>query len=182
MSGISDKEIVELLKNPETRHYGFNLMVREYSSRVYMQIRRMVIVHEDADDLTQEVFMKIWKNIDKFRGDAQLSTWIYRIALNKSLDFLKAKKIRLLLTFNTLEGHLSGSLEQGHYFSGDEALLKLQKAIQILPQKQKAVFNMHYFDELTFEKISVITGVTSGALKASYHEAVQKIKKKLMED
>lgn len=182
MSSISDKEIIELLKKAETRRYGFNLLVREYSSRIYMLIRRMVIVHEDADDLTQEVFIKIWKNIDKFRGDAQLSTWIYRIALNKSLDFLKSKKIRLLLTFNTLDEYLSGSLEQGHYFSGDEAMLKLQKAIQTLPPKQKAVFNMRYFNDLTFDEISGITGVTAGALKASYHEAVKKIEKNLRED
>jgi len=182
MAEVSDNELLDLLGREESRNYGFNLLVLKYRQQIYMTIRRMVITHEDADDIAQDVFIKVWKNIGKFRADSQIYTWIYRIAVNESLSFLKNKKIHCILTFNSLERKLSESLADDNFFTGDEAWKKFQKAILILPDKQRLVFNMRYFEEMPYSMISEITATSEGALKASFHIAVKKIKKYLHED
>ena len=142
----------------------------------------MVIDHDDADDLTQEVFIKIHRHIDGFREDAQLFTWIYRIATNECLSFLQRKKRRFFLPIGDLEGELTTKLQSSTALSGDEIQFKLQKALLKLPDKQRMVFNMKYFDDLPYEQISEITDTSVGALKASYHHAVKKIEDFLSND
>jgi len=179
---LEDKELLSKIRNPETRNYGFNLLVREYQKRVYWHVRKMVIDHDDADDLTQEVFIKIHRHIDGFREDAQLFTWIYRIATNECLSFLQRKKRRFFLPIGDLEGELTTKLQSSAGLSGDEIQIKLQKALLKLPDKQRMVFNMKYFDDLPYEQISEITDTSVGALKASYHHAVKKIEDFLSND
>lgn len=176
---MEDKELLDKIRNPETRSYGFNLLVREYQKRVYWHVRKMVIDHDDADDVTQEVFIKIHRYIDNFREDAQLYTWIYRIATNECLSFLERKKRRFFLPINDVAGELSAKLDSSAHVSADEIQLKLQKALLTLPDKQRIVFNMKYFDDMSYEQISEITGTSVGALKASYHHAVKKIEDNL---
>ena len=172
---MEDKELLEKIRNPQTLNYGFNLLVRAYQQRVYWHIRKMVIDHDDADDVTQEVFIKIHKYIANFREDSQLYTWIYRIATNECLSFLQRKKKRFFLPIGDVAGELAGKLDHSGHVSGDEIQLKLQKALLKLPDKQRLVFNMKYFDDMSYEEISEITNTTVGALKASYHHAVKKI-------
>lgn len=172
---LEDKELLLKIRNPETLNYGFNMLVRAYQKRVYWHIRKMVIDHDDADDLTQEVFIKIHKYIGNFREDAQLFTWIYRIATNECLTFLQKKKRRFFLPLGDVERELTGKLDSAPHISGDEIQLKLQKALLKLPDKQRLVFNMRYYEELSYEEIASITQTSVGALKASYHHAVKKI-------
>lgn len=172
---MEDKELLEKVRNPETRNYGFNMLVRAYQQKVYSHIRKMVIDHDDADDLTQEVFIKIHKHIESFREDSQLYTWIYRIATNECLSFLQRKKRRFFLPIGDVAKELMGKLDNSSHVSGDEIQLKLQKALLTLPDKQRMVFNMKYFDDMTYEDISEITNTSVGALKASFHHAVKKI-------
>ena len=179
---MDDKDLLEKLRNKESRNYGFNLLVREYQERIYWHIRKMVIDHDDADDLVQDVFIKVWKNIDKFREDAQLYTWIYRIATNECLSFLTKKKRRFFLPIGDVEGELASKIDHNAYVSGDEIQLKLQKALLKLPNKQRLVFNMKYFDEMKYEEIAKITDTSVGALKANYHHAVKKIEKFISQD
>ncbi len=172
---LEDKELLVKIRHPETRSYGFNLLVREYQKRIYWHVRKMVIDHDDADDITQEVFIKIHKSIEKFREDAQLYTWIYRIATNECLTFLQRKKKRFFLPIGDLEGELTAKLTSSTHISGEEVQFKLQKALLKLPDKQRLVFNMKYFDDMPYEQIAQITDTSVGALKASYHHAVKKI-------
>ena len=172
---MEDKELLDKIRNPETLNYGFNLLVRAYQQRVYWHVRKMVIDHDDADDVTQEIFIKIHKYIGNFREDAQLYTWIYRIATNECLSFLQRKKRRFFLPIGDLTAELSSKLENSPHVSGDEVQLKLQKALLKLPDKQRLVFNMKYFDDMSYEEIATITNTSVGALKASYHHAVKKI-------
>jgi len=172
---LEEQFIISKLKNEETRHYGFNLLIKEYQERVYWHTRKMVIDHEDANDLTQEIFMKVWKNIDAFRSDSKLFTWIYRIATNECLNFLKKKKKRFFLPIHDVSSELNQKLDSGEHLSGDEVQLRLQKALLTLPEKQRLVFNMKYFDDMKFSEISEVTGTSEGALKANYHHAVKKI-------
>jgi RNA polymerase sigma factor (sigma-70 family) len=178
---LEDIELLLKIRNCDTRSYGFNLLVRQYQQRVYWHVRKMVIDHDDADDLTQEVFIKIHKHIDGFREDSQLFTWIYRIATNECLSFLNKKKKRFFLPIEDISEQLSAKLDSSTDLSGDEIHLKLQKAILKLPDKQRLVFNMKYFDDLPYETISAITKTSVGALKASYHHAVKKIEGFLQE-
>lgn len=178
---MEDKELLSKIRNPETHSYGFNLLVRAYQQRVYWHVRKMVIDHDDADDLTQEVFIKVHKHIGGFREDAQLYTWIYRIATNECLSFLDKKKRRFFLPIGDVAAELSGKLDQAAHLSADDIQLKLQKALLKLPDKQRLVFNMRYFDDMSYEQISEITDTTVGALKASYHHAVKKIEDFLTE-
>lgn len=172
---LEDHELIAKIKDPSTRSYGFNLLVRVYQQRVYWHVRKMVIDHDDADDITQEVFIKIHKNIENFREDSLLYTWIYRIATNECLNFLQRKKRRFFLPIGDVAGELASKLDTSPHVSGDEVQLKLQKALLQLPDKQRVVFNMKYFDDLTYEQIAEITNTSVGALKASYHHAVKKI-------
>ena len=172
---MNDKELLLKLRNPETRNYGFNLLVREYQQKIYWLIRKMVIDHDDADDLTQEVFIKIWKNIDSFREDSQLYTWVYRIATNECLNFLRKKKNKYFLPINDVQAELNRKLDNSPHIDGDEIQMKLQKALLTLPDKQRLVFNMKYFDNMKYDEIAKITGTSVGSLKANYHHAVKKI-------
>jgi RNA polymerase sigma-70 factor (ECF subfamily) len=172
---LEDKELLSKIRNAETRNYGFNMLVRAYQQRVYWHVRKMVIDHDDADDLTQEIFIKIHKYIDSFREDSQLFTWIYRIATNECLSFLNRKKKRFFLPIEDVTQQLSTKIDNDPDLGGDEIQKRLQKAILHLPEKQRLVFNMKYFDDLPYEQISEITDTSVGALKASYHHAVKKI-------
>lgn len=172
---MEDQELLRKIRNPESRNYGFNLLVRQYQQRVYWHVRKMVIDHDDADDLTQEVFIKIHKYIDGFREDSQLFTWIYRIATNECLSHLNKKKKRFFLPIEDVGYQLSAKIDSSTDLDGDEIQKVLQKAILKLPDKQRLVFNMKYFDDLPYETISEITKTSVGALKASFHHAVKKI-------
>lgn len=151
------------------------MLVRTYQQRVYWHIRKMVIDHDDADDITQEVFIKIHRYIDTFREDSQLFTWIYRIATNECLTFLNKKKKRFFIPINDVAAELGSKLDSGTLLSADDIQLKLQKALLKLPDKQRLVFNLKYFEDLSYEEMSKITDTSVGALKASYHHAVKKI-------
>lgn len=172
---MEDKELLAKIKNPDTRNYGFNMLVRSYQQRVYWHVRKMVVDHDDADDLTQEVFIKIHRYIDTFREDSQLFTWIYRIATNECLTFLEKKKRRFFLPIGDVESELSAKVDSSANISGDEIQKKLQKALLKLPDKQRLVFNMKYYEDLSYEQMAEITTTSVGALKASYHHAVKKI-------
>lgn len=172
---MEDKDLLAKIKNPETSSYGFNLLVRAYQQRVYWHVRKMVIDHDDADDLTQEVFIKVHKSIGTFREDSQLFTWIYRIATNECLTFLNKKRRRFFLPLEDVGKELSAKLDTSPDISGEDIQKKLQKAILKLPDKQRLVFNMKYFDDLSYEDMSEITNTSVGALKASFHHAVKKI-------
>ncbi len=172
---MEDQELLIKFFNPDTKVYGFNLLVRKYQQRIYWHIRKMVIDHDDANDITQEVFIKIWKSLENFRQDAQLFTWIYKIASNECLNFLAKKKRRFFLPIGDVEKELNQKLETSDFIDGDEVQLKLQKALLTLPEKQKLVFNMKYYEDMKYEEISEILGTSIGALKASYHLAVKKI-------
>lgn len=179
---MTDSELLTKLRNPETLSYGFNLLVREYQRRVYSIVRKMVIDHDDANDVVQEVFIKIHKSINSFREDSQLFTWIYRIATNESLSYLARKKRRFFLPIEDVSGQLAAALDQNPTLTGDDIQMKLQKALLKLPDKQRMVFNMKYFEDLSYEQMADITGTSVGALKASYHHAVKKIEEFLSPD
>ncbi|HEY9559762.1 MAG TPA: sigma-70 family RNA polymerase sigma factor [Anseongella sp.] len=170
-----DKALLERFRNPATRDAAFNELVLAYQQRVYWHVRRLVISHEDADDLVQEIFIRIWNHLDNFRGDAQLFTWIYRIATNECTSFLKRKKMKPTVSIDQDEGRLLEKLREDPYINGNELQLKLQEAILTLPEKQRLVFNMRYFDELKYDEMSEILETSVGALKASYHHAVKKL-------
>jgi RNA polymerase sigma factor (sigma-70 family) len=172
---LTDSEILVKFAVPETRNFAFNQLVNIYQQKVYWHIRKMVIDHDDADDLTQETFIKVWKALDNFKGDSQLFTWIYRIATNECLNHLAKKKRRFFLPLNDISEELSNKIDDTNLISGDEIQLKLQKALLTLPEKQRLVFNMKYYDEMKYEEIADITGTSVGALKASYHLAVKKV-------
>ena len=158
-----------------------NLIVAQYSEQLYWQIRRMVLSHEDANDLLQNTFIKAWTNIDYFRAEAKLSTWLYRIALNECLTFLNKQRAMTTVDIDDPEAVVVQKLESDAYFSGDKIQMCLQKALQTLPEKQRMVFNLKYYQEMKYEEMSEIFGTSVGALKASYHHAVKKIEKFLEE-
>jgi RNA polymerase sigma-70 factor (ECF subfamily) len=178
----SDKELLGLFRISESRHHAFGLIVAKYKERLYWHIRKLLIDHNDTDDTLQNTFIKVWTGLDNFREDSGLFTWLYRIATNEALSFLNNKKRRFLLPIADVEKQLANTLENDTYFNGDELQLKLQKAILNLPEKQRLVFNMKYFDEMKYEDMSVILDTSVGALKASYHHAVKKIEKYLTEN
>lgn len=177
MTEYSDKELVLIFKNEERKHYAFNLIVRKYKERLYWHIRKIVISHDDSDDILQNTFIKVWNALHDFRNDSQLFTWLYRIATNEALTFLNQKRHKFFLPLVDVEKQLSNTLETDEYFSGDEIQKKLQKAILTLPEKQRVVFNMKYFEEMPYEQMSQILDTSVGALKASYHHATKKIEK-----
>lgn len=180
MDAIEDAELLEKFRQPDQRHYAFNLLVRKYQSRLYWHIRRILLDHDDTNDVIQNVFIKVWQNLDSFRSDSQLYTWLYRIASNESITFLNKKKKRYFISFSSLETEMADKLEHDPLFTGDKIQLKLQKAILCLPPQQRLVFNMKYYDNMKYEEISEVLGVSVGGLKASYHHAVKKIEKYLL--
>ena len=170
-----DSRLIERLRQPETCRDAFNDVIRQYSEPLYWQIRRMVESHDDANDILQNTFLKAWQSVEGFRGDAKLSTWLSKIALNESRTFLSKERKRLSLSLDDEESHLVNLIESDEYVDGDALALKLRKAVAALPEKQRLVFNMKYYDEMKYEQMSEILGTSVGALKASYHLAVKKI-------
>lgn len=178
---IDEEQLLKELRNPQTVRNGFAKIVSEYSERLYWQIRKMVLSHDDANDVLQDVFIKVWTNLDNFRGESKLSTWLYRIAINESITFINKKRTQNNISLDEDDSFLIHTLESDTYFDGDEAQLKLQKAILTLPEKQRLVFQMKYFEEMKYDDMSEILGTSVGALKASYHHAVRKVEKYLEE-
>lgn len=170
-----DMELIGRLRQPESCRQAFNEVMRRYSEPLYWQIRRMVESHDDANDILQNTFMKAWQSVDGFRGDAKLSTWLYKIAINESITFLAKERKRLNLSLDDEESHLASLIESDTFVDGDELAKMLRKAVAMLPEKQRLVFNMKYYDEMKYEQMSEILGTSVGALKASYHLAVKKI-------
>ncbi len=179
---MDDRELIRKLKDPETRSNAFLQLIEKYQERIYVHIRRMVIDHEDANDLVQEVFIKVYQKIESFREDSKIYTWIYRIATNACLNFLAAKKRRMFFSLESTTDQLISKLDESILIDGDEIQRKLHAAILKLPKKQQLVFNLKYFDEMKYEEIHEITGTSVGALKASYHHAVNKIEEYLKEN
>ena len=181
-SYLEDQELIEKLARDDTRSFAFNQLVRKYQQRVYWHVRKMVFDHDDTDDVVQEVFIKVWKNLHRFRQDSKLYTWIYRIATNECLNFIKKKKRTSLLSLTDYQEVLVSKLDMSATMDGDAIEMKLQKALLKLPDKQRLVFNMKYFDDLKYDDIAEITGTSIGSLKASYHHAVKKIEEILNQD
>lgn len=170
-----DSIILAKFRNENTRNEAFNILLKKYQQRVYWHIRRMVIDHDDADDLTQNTFIKIWHSLGRFREDAQLYTWMYRIATNECITFLNKKKLRTMISLEDAGAALENTLHDNLSVDSNHIEYKLQQALATLPPKQRLVFNMKYFDDITYEEMSKILGTSVGALKASYHHAVKKI-------
>jgi RNA polymerase sigma-70 factor (ECF subfamily) len=172
---VTDKEIIDLYKEGQQER-AFREIVDSYSERLYWHVRRFLCSHEDTDDLLQDIFVKIWSALPSFRGDSQLYTWLYRIATNETLNFLNKQKVRSALQFESLSSKLEEKIDEDPWFNGDSMQRLLMKAIQKLPEKQRLVFTMRWFEDLSYEDISEILGTSVGALKASYHFATEKIK------
>lgn len=181
-SSFDEREVLALLQDESTQRKGFEMIVAQYGEQLYWQIRRMVLSHDDANDLLQNTFVKAWVNIDYFRAEAKLSTWLYRIALNECLTFLNKQRAAATVSLDDPEAEVLQKLEGDPYFSGDKVQLLLQKALLTLPEKQRMVFNLKYYQEMKYEEMSEIFGTSVGALKASYHHAVKKIEKFLAEE
>jgi RNA polymerase sigma factor (sigma-70 family) len=179
MKHLTDDELLKLFNEGDNPNYAFNLIVRKYQQPLYWHLRRMVIVHEDADDLLQEVFVKAWKALEKFRGQSGLYTWLYRIATNEALSFLKKKRTRFMLPLVDVDSYLIERLEAEPWTDSSQMEKKIIKAILSLPEKQRIVFNLRYYDEMKYEEMSKILGTSEGALKASYFHAVKKIEEKI---
>lgn len=175
----NDRELIANLKQKNKKDLAFHELVKKYQERLYWHIRKMVLNHEDADDILQNTFIKVWRSIDNFREESSLYTWLYRIATNESLTFLNSNKRKSFLPMNEASEYMVNNLTSDPYFEGNEIQLKLQNAIAMLPDKQKLVFNMKYFEEMKYEEISEILETSVGALKASYHHAVKKIEEYL---
>lgn len=175
-----DDNISELLKTDLNK--GFKLLVEKYSQKLYWHIRRLVILHEDADDALQNTFINVWKSIGNFRSESSFYTWLYTIATNEALALINRRKRNAAVSIDDLESYFATSQEGYTWFDGDEAQLKLQNAIMKLPEKQRIVFNLKYFDEMTYEQMSKVLKTSEGALKASYHHAVKKIEKIIVSD
>ena len=172
---------ISALRDPLTKDKAFKKLVSEYKERLYWHIRKLVLDHDDAHDVVQNTFIKIHLNIEKFRENSSLYTWMYRIATNESLNFINSKAAKMgLQNTEWIEAKTDGLMADS-YFEGDEAALKLQKMVARLPEKQRIVFNMKYFDNMTYEAISEVLDTSVGALKASYHHAVKKIKTELID-
>ena len=176
---IQKSLFVNSLKEPETREEAFKRLVSEYKERLYWHIRKLVLDHDDANDVVQNTFIKIHLNIEKFKGNSTLYTWIYRIATNEAINFINSKSSKMGLQNQEWIEAKADQLTSDPYFDGDEASFFLQKEVAKLPEKQRIVFNMRYFDGMTYQLISEILDTSIGALKASYHHAVRKIKTKL---
>lgn len=175
---MDDKEILDLYTSGQ-RERAFKEIVESYSERLYWHVRRFLCSHEDTDDLLQEIFVKIWTALPSFRAESQLYTWIYRIATNETLNFLNKQKVRAALRFESLSDKLVDRIDEDPWFNGDQLQRNLMKAVQKLPEKQRLVFIMRWFEDLSYENISEILGTSVGALKASYHFAAEKIKAEL---
>jgi RNA polymerase sigma factor (sigma-70 family) len=170
-----DKELLHQFKQPETKEKAFTAIIKKYQEKLYWHVRRMVVDHDDANDVLQNVFIKVWNGLQNFREDSQLYTWLYRIATNESLTFLDQQKRRSSVSFDEVGAGLSNKIKAEEGFDAQRLEWKLQLAIQQLPEKQRAVFTLRYYDEMPYEEMSRVLETSEGALKASYHHAVKKI-------
>ena len=170
-----DDELLLQFKTEATKEAAYTLIIKKYQERLYWHIRRMVVTHDDANDVLQNMFIKVWNSLENFREDSQLYTWMYRIATNESLTFLEKRKKRSAISISDVDHDMSNRLKADENFDGNKIEWKLQQAIQLLPEKQKAVFNLRYFEEMPYGEMSKVLETSEGALKASYHHAVKKI-------
>ena len=175
MTKQEEQLLMQQLSDPTTQRKAFEQVVREYGEQLYWQIRRLVLVHEDADDVLQNVFIKAWSHLDEFHQDSRLSTWLSRIAVNESLDFLRKQKNNSMIHTDDVESGVANMLVADNYFDGDETQALLQEAISQLPEVQRTVFTLRYYDEMKYSEISQLLKTSEGSLKASYHIAVKKI-------
>jgi len=175
MDKQEESELLKMLQDENQSRRAFDKLVKEFSQSLYWQIRKMVLCHDDTNDVLQNTFIKAWSNIGQFRGESRISTWLFRIAINETFTFLNKERQRNQSSMTDLEDIMVQNLQSDPYFSGDETELKLQKAVLSLPEKQRLIFNMKYYNDLKYEEISEILGTSVGALKASYHYAVKKI-------
>ncbi len=175
MAEHTDKELISIYLEGSNPNYAFNLIVKKYQEKLYWHIRKILISHDDTDDTLQNTFIRVFEALPKFREDSSLYTWLYRIATNEALTYLKKRKTRNFLSMNDMDSTLEKTLESDPYTDGDHIQMKLQKAILRLPEKQRLVFNLKYFEEMKYEEMSEILDTSVGALKASYHHAVKKI-------
>jgi RNA polymerase sigma factor (sigma-70 family) len=172
---LQDAELLIQFRDPFTKERGFTAIIKKYQEKLYWHIRRMVIDHEDANDVLQNVFVRVWKGLENFREDSQLYTWLYRIATNECLTFLDQQKRKAAVSLSDVESGLSNQVKADKHFDANKLEWKLQVAIQQLPEKQRVVFNLRYYDEMPYEEMSRVLETSEGALKASYHHAVKKI-------
>jgi RNA polymerase sigma-70 factor (ECF subfamily) len=170
-----DSELLTLFRDPETREIAFTELIKKYQEKLYWHVRRMVIEHEDANDVLQNVFIRVWNGLENFREDSQLYTWLYRVATNECLTFLEQQKKRSAVSLSDMESSLSNKIKADMHFDANKLEWKLQLAIQQLPDKQRVVFGLRYYDEMPYEEMSRVLETSEGALKASYHHAVKKI-------
>jgi RNA polymerase sigma factor (sigma-70 family) len=172
---IQDTELLLQFRDPETKERAFTAIIKKYQEKLYWHIRRMVVEHEDANDVLQNVFIRVWNGLENFREDSQLYTWLYRIATNECLSYLEQQKRKSALSLDEMESGLSNKVVADKYFDPNKLEWKLQLAIQKLPEKQRVVFTLRYYDEMPYEEMSRVLDTSEGALKASYHHAVKKI-------
>ncbi len=175
LTATSDSELLVQFRNPVTKERAFTSIIKKYQEKLYWHVRRMVIDHEDANDVLQNVFIRVWNGLENFREDSQLYTWLYRIATNETLTFLEQQKKRTTVSLSDVESGLSNKIKADKYFDSNKLEWKLQLAIQQLPEKQRIVFQLRYYDEMPYEEMSRVLETSEGALKASYHHAVKKI-------
>jgi RNA polymerase sigma factor (sigma-70 family) len=172
---IQDTELLLQFRDPATREKAFTAIIKKYQEKLYWHIRRMVVEHEDANDVLQNVFIRVWNGLENFREDSQLYTWLYRIATNECLSYLEQQKRKSAVSLDEMESGLSNKVVADKYFDPNKLEWKLQLAIQQLPEKQRVVFTLRYYDEMPYEEMSRVLDTSEGALKASYHHAVKKI-------
>jgi RNA polymerase sigma factor (sigma-70 family) len=172
---MQDAELLLQFRNPSTKEKAFTAIIKKYQEKLYWHIRRMVIEHEDANDVLQNVFIRVWNGLENFREDSQLYTWLYRIGTNECLTFLEQKKRKSTVSLGDVESGLSNTIKADKHFDPNKLEWKLQLAMQQLPEKQRIVFNLRYYDEMPYEEMSKVLETSEGALKASYHHAVKKI-------
>ena len=177
---LNDNELLAQFKNEATKERAFTAILKKYQEKLYWHIRRMVVEHEDANEVLQNMFVKAWKGLENFREDSQLYTWLYRIATNESLTFLEQQKRRSTISMSDEDTGMSNKLKADENFDGNKAEWKLQMAVQKLPEKQKVVFNLRYYDEMPYNEMSKVLETSEGALKASYHHAVKKIEEYIL--
>jgi RNA polymerase sigma-70 factor (ECF subfamily) len=182
MQQYDDQQLKAMLGNPKQRSKGFEAVVRQYSETLYWQIRRIVLLHEDADDVLQNTYLKAWNALDSFHGDSKLQTWLSRIAINESLDFMRRQKNLTVVSTDDADLGVADHLMADDYFDGDETEAQLQEAIAALPDVQRTVFQLRYYDDMKYSDISKLLQTSEGALKASYHHAYEKVKAWMKEE
>lgn len=175
LTTINDAELLAEFRNPITKEKAFTSIIKKYQEKLYWHLRRMVVEHEDANDVLQNVFIRVWNGLENFREDSQLYTWLYRVATNECLTFLEQRKKRASISISDVETGLENKIKADRHFDANKLEWKLQLAINQLPDKQKIVFQLRYYDEMPYEEMSRVLDTSEGALKASYHHAVKKI-------